>query len=699
MNRRYPFLILLGILLATQLPAQTPPATPPATTPLDGGTLLLADAGLDVIIPLLEDLTGQNVIIPQALPAVRFNFQPTHPMSREEQLVALESLLAINGLSVIEVNPRLIKIVPSAQAALNAPQLIPGPLADLPGSERIVSKLFQLNYVTTEEAVTVIQPLLSQASAIQEPRQDWLLLTDQLTHLKRVESLLAQIDQPSGRAEEVRFFDLQFAPAESVGERITNLAEGALANRLGGRFNLSVDERSNRIIIVSHPDNFPLITDLVSKLDVDAAPITRSEVFYIKHATAEEIVSVLETVITGQQQAAEESETNTPATQRGRGENPVTPPTPPTPNPTATPNATANAAATGASLQFSEFVTLASDERANAIVVYGTDSDIRQIGDLIGKIDILLSQVRLEVVITEVTLNEGMVRGLDAFGLAYNLEDSNEIELSPDGPPLRVGGILVNALTIQDFSIDAIFNTAKSNGNVSVLSSPTILTTHNQEATINVSQDIPIVTGTVTSDEGTSTRSTIDRIEVGVQLVVKPLVAPDGVIQMEIKQTVDNIVSVISDSNNPDLNGQPIIGTREAESFVSVRDNAIIVLGGLQETSETFSENRLALFGHIPWLGEALFTRKERDIVTRELVIFIKPTVLFNADDAAIDARSVLEKLENTEDVERFIETGHMRPHPLDRIEDWKPQTEQPDPTEYRPAPVEDRTLPRRPRK
>ncbi len=698
MKRLLPILCFgatLALPSASGQPGPAPASPTVAANPLSAGAILLSDAGIDVIIPILEDLTGKNIIVPQALPAVRFNFQPSHPMNPLEQLVALESLLALNGLTLIEVNPRLLKIVPSAQASLNAPELILGPLTDLPGSERIVSKLFQLDYVTTEEAVSVVQPLLSQAAAIQEPRQDWLLLTDQLTHLKRVETLLSQIDRPTARSEEVRFFDLQFAPAESVGERISTLAEDALANRLGGRFNLSIDERSNRIIIVSHPDNFPLLTDLVTKLDVDAAPITRSEVFYIKHATAEEIVTVLETIITGQQQAAEESETNTATAQRARGGDPNTPPVPGAPA-NATVTTTAGVTTTGASLQFSEFITLASDERANAIVVYGTDSDIRQIGDLIDKIDILLSQVRLEVVITEVTLTEGMVRGLDAFGLAYNLEDSNEIELSPTGPPLRVGGILVNALTIQDFSIDAIFNTAKSNGNVSVLNSPTILTTHNQEATINVSQDIPIVTGTVTSDEGTSTRSTIDRIKVGVELVVKPLVAPDGVIQMEIKQTVDNIVSVITDSDNPDLNGQPLIGTREAESFVSVRDGSIIVLGGLQETSESLSENRLAIFGHIPWLGEALFTRKERDITTRELVIFIKPTVLFDADAASVDAGSVLEKLENTEQVSNFIETGHMRPHPLDRIEDWK---RHPVPTEYRPAPVTERTLPRRAQK
>ncbi|MGF1530295.1 MAG: secretin N-terminal domain-containing protein [Puniceicoccaceae bacterium] len=689
--RLLPTLPLLAALLSPgifPLQAQTPPRlSPDAPAP----NIAFADFGIPDIVPYIEDLTGKNILIPQALPAVRFNFTPSHPMSVEEQLIALESLFALNGLTLIEINPRLLKIVPSAQAALNAPELISGPLAPLPGSERIVSKLFRLQYVTTENALAVIQPLLSQAAAINEPRHDWLLLTDQLAHLKRIELLLNEIDQPSTRRETVRFYDLRFAPASSVSERIDNLAQGVLRNRLGGAFTLSVDQRSNRLIIATHPDNFELFERLIAELDVDAAPLTRSEVFYIKHAVAGDVVEVIKTIIDGQRTASEEVQA--PTTGRPPPADPQNTDSP-LPDPVATP-LTAEGP-TGASLQFSPFITLADDERSNSIVVYGNNADIQQIAELIDKIDVLLSQVRLEVIITEVTLTEGMVRGLDAFGLAYNLEDSNEITLSPTGPPLRLGGILIDTLTAKDFSINAIFNTAKSNGNVKVISSPTILTTHNREAYIDVNQEIPVVTGTFTSTEGTSTRSNIDRIPVGIRLEVKPLVAPNGIIQLEIKQTVDNIVSVISNSDNPDLNGQPLIGKRETESFVSVRDQDIIVLGGLQETSESLVENRLALFGRLPILGEALFTRKERDISTRELVIFIKPTVLFTAEDAALDARRILSTVESSERITSFIENAHLRPLPLDRIEDWK---KVPDPTEARVAPVRKRTTPRMPQR
>jgi general secretion pathway protein D len=333
---------------------------------------------------------------------------------------------------------------------------------------------------------------------------------------------------------------------------------------------------------------------------------------------------------------------------------------------------------------------LVSDERSNAVIVYGTENDIRQMGSLIEQIDILLAQVRIEVIIVEVTLDENQVRGTDVFGIQYNTDGNNEISLATneDGnsTPLRVGALVFNTVTLDDFSLETVFNVARANGDVTVLSAPTIMTTHNREARIVVAETRPIVTGSVINNDANATRSTVDFRDIGIELTVKPLIAETGVIQMEILQTVENIVSIISDSDNPDLNGQPIIGTREAESFVSVQDQEIIVLGGLQERQRNLSKNKLAVLGDLPVLGEWLFTRRENETRTRELLIFIKPNVMLAPSEANRDAERRLDALDERGTVRNYLETGEFdgmgvpRINPdVDAIGPYDPKAEEED--------------------
>lgn len=657
--------LLAGLLLLPQhSPAQQQDGDPVVSE------LILAAQPADQVLDLLEDVTGRSILRQAGLPNPPISLRVRRPLSRDEAVMALESILKLNGIAILETSELFLKAVPIAAAPRSVPELLFSSTLDLPPTEKIFSTIFVPNFLQTSEALSLIQPVLSSESAIELTRSSGILVTDSLLNLQRAEQLLVRFDRPAEIVESIHFYPLRHMDAPQVVNQLNALRDGPLARYLGQGTTFIADERTNQILIITKPPNLELVKSIIRQFDEDVKPLTRSRVFYIKHAQAEDIVTLINALITGQRSADE----------RGTGGGRPTPPIDRAAgNGEAAANATpaalpANGESAGRLLQFSPFVTLVSDERSNSIVVYGTETDINFIDEIIGKIDILLAQVRIEVVIAEVALTKGRVRGIDAFGVEFNVDGESALQLARDSDgneiPLRVGGLTLDAFAVRDFSLRSVFNAAQNNGDITVLSSPTIVTTHNKEATIDVVSSRPIVTGTLTDSTGVSTRSTIQFRDIGIKLKVKPLVGNDGVIQMEIEQTVENIVSVISGSGNRDLDGQPIIGTRQATSFITVGDREMIILGGLQERNESYSKTRLALVGRIPVLGDWLFSRRTLEHENRELIIFIKPIVIDTPTAATRDAMQRIQQSSSREALEAFIEEGILKIDNLDRIRD-----------------------------
>jgi general secretion pathway protein D len=663
-------------------------------TPADPGAdrfFQFVDADVDAVFEELERLTGQSVLRPQALPNAQITFLPQRPLSREDRIIALESLLSLNGISLVQMSDRFLKAVPSSTVLTESPELIVGSTLDLRPTEAVFAKIFRLDFLSADEATAAVQPLLGGTGLITLQRANWLLIADSLTNLQRVERVLAEIDRKQERREEIRFFQIRNMPVREILANLDSLSEGPLGRYFSGTTALSAVEQSNQLVVVAHPDSMEVIAGLVREFDIDVEPLTTSKVFYIRHAVAEEVSTTLRELVQAQQQSEERVEVEGDASVPGEGpagsesDGGAAEPVEATGSARLMEQAGELAAETAARMQFSRFASIVSDERANAVIAYGTESDIEQIGRLIERIDILLAQVRIEVVIVEVTLSENQVRGIDAFSADYNRASGSgggaggdQLVLGgKDGDALNIGGFVLSPLTLPDFSLESVFNTARSNNDVSVLSAPTVMTTHNREARVIVAESRPIVTGSTSSTDGGTTTS-VDYRDIGIELTVKPLIADTGVIQMEIKQTVDNVVREITDTDNPELKGQPIIGTREAESFVSVSDSEIIVLGGLQERTDRRTENKIALLGDLPVLGNWLFTRRGEDIQTRELLIFIKPNVMLSPETANEDAEDQIGNLEQRDALQQYFDTGRFGGEGLPRIDAVNPDAAEP---------------------
>lgn len=655
---------------------QPVPKLSPSLVPLTNDTLAeginIPEGTLDGALGLVEILTGRTVLRPQSLQQTPFSLVIKQPVTRAEALLAIETTLAMNSIAIAPLGERFIKVVPLGSARIESPDLIEGSTLGLPPSGRIATKLFAFEFVRVEQFAGKIANLLNPqlGGAMPFEQANAVLVTDSISTLQRIETLVKQLDRPNVSSLEPKFYPLVYAKASELASKMQTILQGPAQQQLGTGTTFNADDRTNQIILISDPRLHSFFDKLIAKLDVRSDPNTRNEVIPLKHADATEVASLVSSLVSGQNQATSRSE----SVRRPNGSTATVQPAA-----LVAANNVAQTAANQAGVSTSEFsslVTVLADERSNAVVVSGTVEDIRLIRELVNQIDVLLAQVRIEVVIAEVTLTDSNSSGINAMNLV--VENGKLVGFTADAIGAKFNGVgdtlsgvaggstdVASALasgfaTFSGYDLTSVVELGNGNGNrkskANILSRPAIVTTHNKEARVFVGRDIPTISSFLGDTTGTSTgqttnssfgRTTLSNREVGITLQVKPLIGSNGSVQMEITQEVSSVV----DNVTVDGNEQPIVGKREAESFVTVQSGEIIVLGGLQQTTENRTRNR---FGPIPFLSDLLGSRSKEDVRT-DLIFFLRPVVLTNTNSDNAQALERLRETEIGEETERAL--------------------------------------------
>ena len=623
------------------------------------GEIMLVDDTANQVLVLLEQLTDKIILRRQDLPASKFNFNSRGAMTKREAVLALESLLTLNGIMLTDMGGRFMKAVPATNVSSQVPIMLAGSTLGLDASQQIYAKLFKLDYLNAVEAgAPLVQNLVSQNSSVLPfPKSNALLITDALVNLQRIETILKDADRAQVVREEIKFIKLDFVQATEMQERIENLIQGPLKSYLEGNTSVTADERTNQLILITPPGNLAIIMDVIQSVDVDAAPLTASEVFQLRQAKAEEVVPIIEDIISGQKegreedaQVARENERANNANNRGNNN---------------APSIAANAPASSAgfveansSLQFSNFVGLAADERTNSIVAYGTQQDLKTLKELIEKIDIPLPQVRIEVIITEVALGEEQASGLSVFDAVFDDGAGGAILGDTTGAlGLGLSSIGADGSAFGKFTLTAVLDIAEQDSDIKILSTPTIVVNHNEEGVINVSESRPFQTSSVQNSTGDSfIRDQVEYRDVGIQLTVTPLIGVDGSVTMTIEQTVDTVRTKDA-ADATTVNTRPIIGKREANSTITVKDQEITILGGLQENRKNQTTTYFPLIGRIPFIGDFL-SGDNIEYVRTELIIFVRPTILRTPGEANQMSLDKIKVIQGGDAVTEFLETG-----------------------------------------
>ncbi|MEY4939405.1 MAG: hypothetical protein RIQ93_1140 [Verrucomicrobiota bacterium] len=280
--------------------------------------------------------------------------------------------------------------------------------------------------------------------------------------------------------------------------------------------------------------------------------------------------------------------------------------------------------------------TITSDVDTRRLIVVTDDATNENIKTIIASLDKPKPQVLINVVFMQVTHDDTFDLGAEA-----KYKGPIAIKTNPEGIATTKFGIasqLADAVTygafyqLQGRDITATIHALAGVSKTEILSRPSILTRSNQQATILVGQNVPLLSTTTQNlnSANNSITSTITYQDVGIILRVTPFITAQGLVEMIVSPEISSIspttVSI------PGAGNATVIDRRSADTVVVTRSDQTIVIGGLMSQQKDATESKVPLLGDIPILGYA-FKRKATGKVKTELLIFLTPHVVATPDE------------------------------------------------------------------
>ena len=665
--------------------------------------LRLRDHDTNMILDMIQMITDRYILRPQNLPAVKITFDSMNVLTKRETLRALESLLAMNGIGITKMDDLFFKAVPASGINVHVPIWLDGPASVLRPSQRIYVKMFHLAYAPALEVRDQLNPFATPnvGSLIVFEKANSILVTDSLLNLQRMERLLQSIDKPISKDDlgmEWIVWPVKHAGARELESKLKSMIEGSFKPFLGGTTKVDSDDRTGNLIIVTRKENKETLKFILETYDAPIKMKTTSKLFKLQHAESKDIQSILDEVIKNQQRIKQQIQGNK---SNARASSANKPPSPIGSNANSPAQSGSDSGGADGAHEFSDFITISSDERSNAILVYGTKEDISEIGRMIESLDQPLPLARIDTIFVMVDLTEQNQRGIDSLfgGLEWSkyargprgdglfgdpvtetttgdssLTSSGDVTVTNAQNETLQGVLGVPGLNtsipfqLHDWELtgirwDQVFALSSERNDVRIFSTPSLMVSHNAPEVHILIEDernivVPTYYGNVSTSEGSNTGQR-DQITAKTELQIKkPKI---GLPQMDENGTIISHGSIFmevevkaekfDETQSNTYQGQSLPGkkVREAKSFVTIRDGEIIVLGGLQEVQVDSTESKYNLLSDIPYFGEKFFRPKTVKYTPTELLIFLKPTIIKpNYNETAANVESIDTRIEGT---------------------------------------------------
>jgi len=614
---------------------------PPKPLPEDALiTMDFQDVDLGVVIKFMGELTGKNFVMGDQVRG-KVTIVSPQKITVKEAYRVFESVLEINGYTAVE-RAGVIKIIPSGMARQTGMEIREGKEAkDVRVEDRMVTQIIPLGHASSDEVRNIFTPLVSKDGMILSYKPtNHLILTERSSNIHRLLRIIEQIDIPLG-TERITVFSLEFASAKSLAEKFNQLVlpdpRAAGAARPGGTpapqriIKIIPDERTNSLVVLANESDLEEIRQLVKQLDREA-PKGKSQlhVRYLEHARAEEMAKVLSAIVGAKSKTPQKIQ------------------------------APAGAA---------EETTITADKATNSLVITASPQEFRELEEVIQKLDMVRSQVLVEALIAELSMEkalqigvewrimdqpvEGSTRGYGGtdFGIISGVQTGT---LSDVGLALGVVRGFITIGGVQVPNIGALVRAFQKDTDVNVLSTPHLLTMDNEKAKIVVAENVPLLKTDLTTPLATATATasnvavsrTFEYKDIGIQLEITPHISKGSMVRLEIAAEVSNIISV--DPTNP---GFVTTRKRQANTTVVIENSQMVVIGGLIRNDQTDETKKVPCLGNIPILGWLFKTSSGVENKTN-LLIFITPHIIRSPED--LEKATAMKKKEADENSKKL---------------------------------------------
>ncbi|HEX2138104.1 MAG TPA: type II secretion system secretin GspD [Woeseiaceae bacterium] len=576
------------------------------------------EADIRQIVEAVSAVTDRNFILDPRVNA-KVTMLSSTPMSPEAFYEAFLSVLEVHGYVAVETGD-VVKIIPDAAA-----RQYPTAIADGADTlEDMVTRVIEVQNVNAAQLVPILRPLIPQYGHLASPPgSNMLIISDRAANVERIISIIRRIDVST--EDDVEVVRLEHASAAEVVRVLTSLAQAPRSDGMPVTISMVADPRTNSVLIGGEKTERLRLRALIAHLDTPLEDGGSTQVRYLRYSDAEELAAKLQEHFAGLQAAAAQGN--------------------------------AAPAAGGAA---TDEVSVWADLQTNALVVNAPPKMMRSLMSIVDKLDIRRPQVLVEAIIVEITADK-----TSELGVTWAVDGSNDnnavgVTNFPDAGPgiVQLGAALggegtvdpsnligagvtfgVGRISDSGTSFAAILRALQGDADTNIISTPTLVTTDNEEASLNVGQEVPFLTGSF-SNTGTGTGGgvinpfqTIQREQIGVQLTITPQISEGNTLILDISQEISSIA--------PSAQGAVDIITnqRTIDTTVIVEDGDILVLGGLIEDTLRESNQRVPILGSIPILGH-LFRSSSTDKVKTNLMVFIHPRILRDDRQAAYETEA-----------------------------------------------------------
>ena len=528
----------------------------------------MKDADIRTMISTVSDVTGKNFIIDPNVKG-KVTIISKKSMSANEVYQTFLSLLDVHGFSVVPtVEKNTFKIIKGISAKSMA---VPNDMNNRFKGDQLVTRVIKIQHTEAMQLVQVLRPLVPQHAYLAGyADSNMIVISDSANNIARLVELVKRLDTPGDG--DIELVQLKNASAKELAQTLSSLRR----SKKDLSSVVAADIRSNSLLIGGDATTRMNMKALIIKLDSEINSMRNANVIYLDYAKAADIASILNEIVKMDDKKK---------------------------------------------LPNTDEIFISADENSNAIVVKSSYAMFMEIKDIVDKLDIPRAQVHIEAILAEVSYTLEKELGVE---WQTSVSGSGIEAKASDGLALR--DIFSLSYLNSAGDIKAVLKVLQSDTDSNILSTPSLLTLDNQEASIIVGENVPFLTGTQQSQDGLANPfQTIERKDVGLTLKVKPRLNKGSTIIMDIYQEVSNVLPKVQDVAAVDL----VTKKRAIETSVMVEDGGMVVLGGLMQDDLTNNVNKVPILGDIPVVGE-LFKSSKVETTKANLMVFIRPTILSN---------------------------------------------------------------------
>ena len=597
---------------------------------LNSAQINMRDADIRAFAADMAQISNKTIVLD---PRVKGNVTvvSNQDLDAGEAYAVFLSVLRVHGYAAIE-NNGVVKVMPESGARQDA-------TVNNKNNDSLATEVIRLSQANARVIAPLLKPLVNKQGHIAAyEATNSIIIADYVGNLSRIKSILLELDK--NPADTFELIPLDNTSANEVARILGSMWRGD--NQMSKSFSAIAVERSNSILLRGQIGVVKQIKRVISRLDSNSSQSSNLKVIYLKYAKAEDLTGILEKV-------AESLEEEIPSESSKKNK-----------------------------------TSIGFHNDTNALIISAQPDILKSLESVISQLDIRRAQVLVEALIVEIS--DKLARDIGVQFLFIGDGESSPIATQRFGTPnpdlistigaetsedsttsstmqtraanslLALDGLAVGVARYKasGTSFATILNLIAQDADSNVLSTPSIMTMDNEEASIVVGQEIPITTGETLSGSNSNPFRSVTRQEIGVKLTVRPQINEGNAVKMYINQEVSSIFGPLGEMST-DL----ITNKRNIKTTVLVEDGETIVLGGLIDDNVQESVKKVPFLGDIPLLGR-LFKTTSISRTKRNLMVFLRPTIVRDSNDVrAISNRkyNYFQAIEND-----LINSGKMVP-------------------------------------